>query len=118
MCPMAPGSAFLRGELRCCHVSHGPVRLWTIGIKKGSRPRHVARLTCFQGTLVAPVDVQVATVHLYSATSAQLPLLDIATEVILSDRMAPRYELYSLQQSDKIGQLHVVDALQDIICYS
>jgi hypothetical protein len=22
-CPMAPGSAFLTGELRCSHVSHG-----------------------------------------------------------------------------------------------
>jgi hypothetical protein len=52
--PMAPGSAFLRGELRCCQVSHGsrlwlpergapvpphvswpPGGLWTTGIKKG-----------------------------------------------------------------------------------
>jgi hypothetical protein len=32
---MARGSAFLRGELRCCHVSHSPGGLWTTGIKKG-----------------------------------------------------------------------------------
>jgi hypothetical protein len=33
-CPMASGSTFSRGELRCYHVSHAPNGLWTIGIKK------------------------------------------------------------------------------------
>jgi hypothetical protein len=32
--PMASGSTFLRGELRCCHMSHCPCGLWTTGIKK------------------------------------------------------------------------------------
>jgi hypothetical protein len=31
---MAPGSASLTGELRCCHMSHGPDSLWTRRIKK------------------------------------------------------------------------------------
>jgi hypothetical protein len=33
-CPMALGSASSRGELRCCHVPHGPSELWTTGMKK------------------------------------------------------------------------------------
>jgi hypothetical protein len=31
---MAPGFASPMGELRCCHVSHGPSGLWTTGIKR------------------------------------------------------------------------------------
>jgi hypothetical protein len=55
-CPMASGSAFLRGELLCCHLSHSPglclsergapvlphptppSGLWTTGIKKDLAP--------------------------------------------------------------------------------
>jgi hypothetical protein len=70
-CPMAPSSAFLRVELRCCHVPHGPSGLWTTGIKKG-----LAALGTQLGSRVfkarscitkASVDVQAAIVHLYSA---------------------------------------------------
>jgi hypothetical protein len=51
MCLMAPGSAFLRGELRCCHMSHGPQRAVDYKNKKDCCTRHAARLACFQGTL-------------------------------------------------------------------
>jgi hypothetical protein len=73
---MAPGSAFLREELRCSHVSHGPrravdhrkkERLSCPGMQLGSR--------IFQTRLCvteAPADMQTATVRLYSAASAQL----------------------------------------------
>jgi hypothetical protein len=44
---MAPGSASLRGELRCYHVSHNPQRAVDHGNKERlSYPRHTARLTC------------------------------------------------------------------------
>jgi hypothetical protein len=52
-CPTAQGSAFLRGELRCCHVSHGPQ--WVVDHRNKemlSCHMHAGRLTCFQGTLV------------------------------------------------------------------
>jgi hypothetical protein len=53
-CLTSRGSAFLRGELRCCHVSHGPRRAVDHRNKEmPSRPRHAARLTCFQGLLRA-----------------------------------------------------------------
>jgi hypothetical protein len=52
-CPMAPGSASLRGELRCRHVSHDPRRAVDHRNKERlSCPSHAARLACFQGTLV------------------------------------------------------------------
>jgi hypothetical protein len=53
MCPMARGSAILRGELQCCHVSHGPRRAVHHRNKERlSCPRHTGRLACFQGTLM------------------------------------------------------------------
>jgi hypothetical protein len=53
ICPTARDSAFLKGELLCCHVSHGPWRAVNHRNKeKLSCPRHAARLACFQGTLV------------------------------------------------------------------
>jgi hypothetical protein len=53
MCTTARGSAFLRGELRCCHVSHSPRRAVKHRNKESlSCPRYAARLTYFQGTLV------------------------------------------------------------------
>jgi hypothetical protein len=52
--PMAPSSAFLRVELWCYHVSHGP--WWTVDYRNKERPscpRHAARLACFQWLLHA-----------------------------------------------------------------
>jgi hypothetical protein len=54
MCPMAPGSASLKGELQCFHVPHGPQRAVDHRNKeRPSYPRHAARHTCFQGLLHA-----------------------------------------------------------------
>jgi hypothetical protein len=68
-CPMAPGSASSRGELRCCHVYHGPQRAMDY--------RNKESLACFQGTLVCYRGIcktcgQPAIVWLNSATPAQL----------------------------------------------
>jgi hypothetical protein len=53
-CPMAPGSASPRGELRCCHVPHGSQRAVDyMNKERSSCPRHTARLACFQGLLRA-----------------------------------------------------------------
>jgi hypothetical protein len=53
-CPMTPGFASSRGELRCCHVPHGPQQAVDHKSKEmPSCPRHVARLACFQGLLCA-----------------------------------------------------------------
>jgi hypothetical protein len=52
-CPTAPGSTFLREELRCCHVSHS--HQWAVDHRNKERlscQRYAVRLTCFQGTLV------------------------------------------------------------------
>jgi hypothetical protein len=52
-CSTVQGSAFLRGGLRDCHVSHSPRR--TVDHRNKKRliyPRHAGRLACFQGTLV------------------------------------------------------------------
>jgi hypothetical protein len=47
-CHVFCGSASLRGELRCCHVSHGPQQAVDHRNKERlSYHRHVARLTCF-----------------------------------------------------------------------
>jgi hypothetical protein len=52
--PSAPGSASLRGELRRCHVTHGPQRAVDHRNKeRPSCPRHAARLACFHGLLRA-----------------------------------------------------------------
>jgi hypothetical protein len=46
--PIVLGSASPRGELRCCHVSHGHQRSVDHRNKERlSCPRHVARLMCF-----------------------------------------------------------------------
>jgi hypothetical protein len=72
---MALVSAFLRGELRCCHVSHSS-GLWTTGINKG-----LAALGTQLGSHVSKAhscitevsaDVQAATVRLYNTASARL----------------------------------------------
>jgi hypothetical protein len=42
----------------------------------------------------------------------------MATEVIRSDKTAPRYGSCSVQQSDKTWRLHAADVVEDIICYS
>jgi hypothetical protein len=73
-CPTALGSAFLRWELQCYHVPHGPSGLWTTGIKKD-----LAALGTQLGSCVSEArscvtevsaNVHVATVHLYNAVSA------------------------------------------------
>jgi hypothetical protein len=47
-CPTARGSAFLRGELWCCHVSHDPRQAVDHRNKEMlSCPRHAVRLACF-----------------------------------------------------------------------
>jgi hypothetical protein len=75
-CPTAQGSAFLRGELRCCHVSHGSGGLWTTGIKKGLAvlgtqlgSRGFKAHSC---VTKAPANVQATTMRPYSAVSVQL----------------------------------------------
>jgi hypothetical protein len=79
MCPTARGYAFLRGELQCFHVSHGPGRPLTTGIKKC-----LAALGTQLGSRVfksrscvneAPADVQAATIRPYSAVFTQLTTL-------------------------------------------
>jgi hypothetical protein len=52
-CPTAQGSAFLRGELWCSHVSHG--LRWAVDHRNKERlsySTHAARLAYFQGLLV------------------------------------------------------------------
>jgi hypothetical protein len=68
-CPTARGSAFPRGELRCCHVSHGP--RWVVDhMNKEQLGSRVSKVrSC---VTEASADVQVATMHIYSAASAQL----------------------------------------------
>jgi hypothetical protein len=47
--PRGPGLASPRGELRCCHVPHGPQRAVEHRNKEmSSYPRHAAGLTCVQ----------------------------------------------------------------------
>jgi hypothetical protein len=72
-------SAFLRGELWCCHVSYSPRELWTKEIKKdlatvGTQldSRIYKAHSCITK---APANVQAATVRPYSAASAQLTTL-------------------------------------------
>jgi hypothetical protein len=76
--PRGPGLASPRGELRCCHVSHGPQRAVDHRNKEGpSCPRHAARLAyvqstgaCYRGACKACG--QAATVRFNSATQARL----------------------------------------------
>jgi hypothetical protein len=105
------------------HVSHGPRRVVDHMNKESlSCPRHAARLTCFQGTLVRYQSVCKTCRPLQCGSIVQRrpswPLLDMATEVIWSDSTTPRYGPCSMQQSDKTGRLHTADIVQDIICYS
>jgi hypothetical protein len=93
-CPRALGSAFVRVELRCCHVSHGsrlclperelrcchvshsPGGLWTIGIKKDLAALGTQLDSCVSKArscvTKVPADVQDATVHPYSVALGQL----------------------------------------------
>jgi hypothetical protein len=53
MCPMAPGSTSPMGEIRCCHIYHGPQQAMDhMNKEKLSYPSHAARLACFQGMFV------------------------------------------------------------------
>jgi hypothetical protein len=76
--PHGPGLTSLRGELRCCHVPHGPQRVVDHRNKeKPSCPRHAAGLACVQSTVVYYQGVckacgQASTVWFNSATLAQL----------------------------------------------
>jgi hypothetical protein len=122
-CPMAPGSAFLKGELRRCHMSHGLQQAVDhMNKKRLSCPRHAARLACFQGTLVRYRSACNTCMLLQCVSTLQRQsswlLLDMTTVVIWPDRMAPRDGPGSGQQSDKTGRLHATDVVQDIICYS
>jgi hypothetical protein len=68
MCPRAPGSAFLRGELQCELCTTGIKKdLATLATQVASRVSK-ARLCITE----APVDVQAATVPPYSVVLAQL----------------------------------------------
>jgi hypothetical protein len=98
-----------------------PDGLWTRGIKKG-----LAALDTQLGSRVskarscvteAPADVQAATVRLYIAASAQLTTPGHGYSGDMTRHLAPRDGPCLVQQSDKTGQLHAADAVQDIICY-
>jgi hypothetical protein len=123
-CPTARGSAFLRGELQCYHVSHGselclPERgaLVLPRVPRSRRavnhrnkemlscPSHVARLTCFQGTLMRYRIACKTCRPLQCGSIIQhrpnWPLLDMATVVIWPDRMAPQRWSCSVQQGGR-----------------
>jgi hypothetical protein len=78
MLPRGPGIASLRGELRCCHVSHGPQRAVDHKNKESpSYPKHAAGLTCVQSSVACYRGAykscgQTATVQFNCATQAQL----------------------------------------------
>jgi hypothetical protein len=122
-CPTARGSAFLRGEVRCCHVSPGPRRTVNHMNKKSlSCPSHAVRLVCFQGTLLryrsACKTCNPLQCDFIVQCRSSWPLMYMSTVVIWSDRTAPRVVSRSVQQSDKTGRLHIADVIQDIIYYS
>jgi hypothetical protein len=51
--PHGPSLASSRGELRCCHVPHGPQRAIDHKNKEGpSCPSHASGLACVQSTVV------------------------------------------------------------------
>jgi hypothetical protein len=51
--PRGLSLASSRGELRCCHIPHGPQRVVDHRNKeRPSCPRHAARLACVQSTVV------------------------------------------------------------------
>jgi hypothetical protein len=72
-CPASP-----RGELRCCHVPHGPQRVVDHRNKEcPSCPRHAAGLTCVQSTIACYRGAcktcgHAATVRFNKATQAHL----------------------------------------------
>jgi hypothetical protein len=73
--PCGPDLASPRGELRCCHVPHGPQ--WAVDHmnKETSCPRHAARLACVQSTFACyrgayKVCGHATTVRFNSATHA------------------------------------------------
>jgi hypothetical protein len=76
--PRGPGLATPRGELRCCHVPHGPQQAVNHRNKKGpSCPRHVAGLTCIQSMVACYQGAckacgHTATVRFNRATQTQL----------------------------------------------
>jgi hypothetical protein len=76
--PRSPGLASPRGELRCCHVPHGPQRAVDHRNKEGpSCPRHAAGLACVQSTVACYQGAckaceHAATVWFNSAMQSQL----------------------------------------------
>jgi hypothetical protein len=76
--PRGPDLASPGGELRCCHVPHGPQRAVDHRNKeRPSCPGHAAGLTCVQSTVVCYRGAckacrYVATVQFNNATLAQL----------------------------------------------
>jgi hypothetical protein len=76
--PRGPGLASPRGELRCCHVPHGPQRTVDHRNKEGANcPRHAAGLAYVQRTIACYRDAcktcgQTATIRFNSATQSQL----------------------------------------------
>jgi hypothetical protein len=89
-CPWASGSAFLRRELRCCHVSHGP--RWAVDRRNKerlNRARHADRFVYFQGTLVRYRSACKTCRLLQCSPIVQhrpnWPLLDMTTMVIWPD---------------------------------
>jgi hypothetical protein len=76
--PRGPGLTSPRGELRCCHIPHGPQQAVDHRNKEGpSCPRYAAGLACVQSTVVCyrgacKVCGQAATVRFNSATLSQL----------------------------------------------
>jgi hypothetical protein len=92
-CSMAPGSAFLRGKLRCCHMSHSP--RWAVDHRNKEKlncSRHAAKLACFQGMLVHYWSACKTCRSLQCGSIVQhwpsWPLLNMATVVIWPDRTA------------------------------
>jgi hypothetical protein len=73
-----PGLASPRGELRCCHVPHGPHQAVDHRNKEVSNcPRHIAGLACVQSTILCYRGVckayrYAAIIRFNSATQSQL----------------------------------------------
>jgi hypothetical protein len=122
-CPTTRGSAFLRGEVRCCHVSPGPRRAVDHMNKKSlSCPIHAVRLACFQGTLLRYRSACKTCNPLQCDSIVQCrpswPLMYMSTVVVWPDRTTPWVVPRSVQQSNKTGRLHIADVVQNIIYYS
>jgi hypothetical protein len=107
--PRGPSLASRRGELRCCHVPHGPQRVVDHRNKEGpSCPRHAAGLVCVQSTVACYRGAcktcgQTDTVRFNSATQTQLttPRHGYNGDTTRQDGTTGRAEPGSVQQSDK-----------------